>query len=215
MKISKEGNLTIVLVNIVVSLCIILLIFVNNPVWFWLLLPLLVIEVLVIYFFRDPERKIPGGIENIVSPADGKVVLINDVREDVFLKSDAIQISIFLSVFNVHVNRIPISGIVRYFQYRHGTFLAAFNHDASVMNEQTIIGIESGKNKVLFKQIAGLLARRIVFDNKLDENVVKGDRCGIIKFGSRVDVIVQKNVDIKVRVGDKVTGGETILGIFR
>jgi phosphatidylserine decarboxylase len=187
----------------------------NNPVWFWLLLPLLVIEVLVVYFFRDPERKIPEGIENIVSPADGKVVLINEVREEAFLKSDAIQISIFLSVFNVHVNRIPISGIVRYFQYMHGTFLAAFNHDASVKNEQTIIGIESEKNKVLFKQIAGLLARRIVFDNKLDENVAKGDRCGIIKFGSRVDVIVQKNVDIKVQVGDKVTGGETILGTFR
>ena len=215
MKISKEGTGTIVLVNIFVSLCIISLIFVNNPVWFWLLMPLLAIEFLVIYFFRDPERMIPAGLNEIVSPADGKVVLIKDVREDVFLKADAVQISIFLSVFNVHVNRIPISGVIRYFQHKQGAFLAAFNHEASVKNEQTIIGVESEKGKVLFKQIAGLLARRIVFDNKPDETVIKGNRCGIIKFGSRVDVIVQKNVDIKVQVGDKVTGGETILGIIR
>lgn len=215
MKISKEGTVTIVLVNIFVSLCIILLIFANNPVWFWLLIPLLSIEFLVIYFFRDPERYIPAGADEIVSPADGKVVLIKDVHEDLFLKSEAVQISIFLSVFNVHVNRIPISGVVKYFQYMHGAFLAAFNHDASVKNEQTIIGIESEKSKILFKQIAGLLARRIVFDNKPDEKVVKGHRCGIIKFGSRVDVVVQKNVDIKVQVGDKVKGGETVLGIIR
>lgn len=214
MKISREGTVTIVLVNIFVSLCIILLIFLNNPVWFWLLLPLLVIEFLVIYFFRDPDRVIPADPNEIVSPADGKVVMIKEVHEGAFLKSEAVQISIFLSVFNVHVNRIPISGVIKYFQYVHGAFLAAFDHDASIKNEQTVIGIESEKGKVLFKQIAGLLARRIVFDYKPDETVVKGHRCGIIKFGSRVDVIVQKNVDIKVHVGDTVRGGETVIGII-
>lgn len=215
MKISKEGTITIVLVNILVSAMIILLIFSNNPVLYWILIPLLGIEFLVIYFFRDPERHIPDGDNIMVSPADGKVVLIKDVYEDLFLKSEAVQISIFLSVFNVHVNRIPIAGTVKYFQYMKGAFLAAFNHEASVKNEQTIIGIETIKGKILFKQIAGLLARRIVFYPKENDTVSKGDRCGIIKFGSRVDVIVQKNVQIKVKVGDKVSGGDTILGVIR
>ncbi|MBL7958636.1 phosphatidylserine decarboxylase family protein [bacterium] len=215
MKISKEGTITIVLVNIFVSGVIISLIFFGNPVLYWLLVPLLFIEFLVIYFFRDPERNIPLGDDLIVSPADGKVVLIKDVYEDQFLKSDAVQVSIFLSVFNVHVNRIPISGVIKYFRYMHGAFLAAFNHDASVKNEQTVIGIEMVKGKLLFKQIAGLLARRIVFDPKEKDSVATGDRCGIIKFGSRVDVFMQKNVDIKIRVGDKVAGGETIIGVIR
>jgi phosphatidylserine decarboxylase len=187
----------------------------NKPALYWLLIPLLAIEFLVIYFFRDPERKIPNGENEIVSPADGKVVLIKEVSENLFLNSEAVQISIFLSVFNVHVNRIPISGAVKYFQYMKGAFLAAFDHEASVKNEQTIIGIDYSKGKVLFKQIAGLLARRIVFTNSVNDTVIKGARCGIIKFGSRVDVIVQKNVEIKVKVGDKVAGGESILGVIR
>jgi phosphatidylserine decarboxylase len=186
----------------------------NKPALYWLLIPLLAIEFLVIYFFRDPERKIPNGENEIVSPADGKVVLIKEVNENLFLNSEAVQISIFLSVFNVHVNRIPISGAVKYFQYMKGAFLAAFDHEASVKNEQTIIGIDYSKGKVLFKQIAGLLARRIVFTNSVNDTVIKGARCGIIKFGSRVDVIVQKNVEIKVKVGDKVAGGESILGVI-
>ncbi len=186
----------------------------GKPALFWFLIPLLAVEFLVIYFFRDPERTIPPGADEIVSPADGKVVLIKDVKEDLFLQSDAVQISIFLSVFNVHVNRIPFSGAVKYFQYMKGAFLAAFDHEASVKNEQTIIGIQTPKGKILFKQIAGLLARRIIFSNKVDDQVVKGERCGIIKFGSRVDVIVPKNVEIKVKVGDKVAGGESVIGLF-
>lgn len=215
MKISREGMATIVIVNIFVSLSIILLIFSNLPMIYWLLFPLLSVEILVIYFFRDPERRIPMDENAIVSPADGKVVLIKEVYEDQFLKSDAIQVSIFLSVFNVHVNRIPLSGVVKYFRYMKGSFLAAFNHEASVKNEQTVIGIEGDKGKLLFKQIAGLLARRIVFNPKENDSVVKGDRCGIIKFGSRVDMIFQKNVDIRVRVGDNVVGGETVIGFIR
>lgn len=215
MKISREGMVTIVIVNILVSLSIILIIFSNLPMLYWLLIPLLSVEILVIYFFRDPERRIPMDENAIVSPADGKVVLIKEVYEDQFLKSDAIQVSIFLSVFNVHVNRIPVSGVIKYFRYMKGSFLAAFNHEASVKNEQTVIGIEGDKGKLLFKQIAGLLARRIVFNPKEKDSVVKGDRCGIIKFGSRVDMIFQKNVDIRVRVGDNVVGGETVIGFIR
>lgn len=215
MKISSEGTVTIVVVNLFVSICIILMVLASQPTLYWLLIPLLAVEFLVLYFFRDPERKIPADVNEIVSPADGKVVLIKEVKDDIFLNSEAVQISIFLSVFNVHVNRIPVAGTVKYFQYMRGAFLAAFNHEASIKNEQTIIGIEYPKGKILFKQIAGLLARRIVFSNKVNDTVVKGDRCGIIKFGSRVDVIVQKNVDIKVKVGDKVTGGESVLGVIR
>ena len=213
MKISKEGTVTIVLVNIVVSIAILILIFYAHPIFYWMLIPLLAVECLIIYFFRDPEREIPAGDNLVVSPADGKVVMIRDIYEDQFLKSDAIQVSIFLSVFNVHVNRIPISGTIKYFKYVRGAFLAAFNHDASVKNEQTVIGIERPACKVLFKQIAGLLARRIVFIPKENDSVLIGDRCGIIKFGSRVDIILQKNTEIKVKVGDKVAGGESIIGI--
>ncbi len=215
MKISKEGLATLVVLNLL-NLLILAGIAILN--WTWLLaaaVPLLFIEVFVIYFFRDPERNVPPDENVIVSPADGRVVLIKDVYEERFLKSDAIQVSIFLSVFNVHVNRFPVSGIVKHFQYMHGQFLAAFNHDASVKNEQTIVGIETKNCRILFKQIAGLLARRIVFTAKENDLVAKGDRCGIIKFGSRVDVILPMNVAVEVKVGDTVVGGESVIGTIR
>lgn len=169
---------------------------------------------LVVNFFRDPERQIPQDENYVLSPADGKVIEICDEREDDFLKQDATRVSIFLNIFDVHVNRIPISGKVGYFRYQKGSFIKAYKSDASEVNEQTIIGIEKGTRKLLFKQIAGLIARRIVCQVRQGNNVQSGERFGMIKFGSRVDIFLPRNVKLKVELNQKVRGGESIIGVF-
>ena len=173
------------------------------------------LTVLVIYFFRDPERTIPEGADNILSPADGKVVDIREQFEDEFLHEMCTRVSIFLSVFNVHVNRIPVSGDVKYFRYQKGAFVNAYKSDASEINEQTVIGIENGKCSILFKQIAGLIARRIVCNVREGNRVKLGERFGIIKFGSRVDIFFPKNVDVKIKLKEKVKGGQSIIGVIK
>ena len=165
-------------------------------------------------FFRDPHRVTPEGDNLIVSPADGKVVLIKDVREDDYSKSEAVQVSIFMSPLNVHVNRYPINGTVGYFKYVPGEFLVAFEDKSSERNERTLIGVERGKTKVLFKQIAGFVARRIVADVKVGDKAVAGARFGMIRFGSRVDVMIPKGSDVKVSLGDKTVAGETVLAVI-
>jgi phosphatidylserine decarboxylase len=167
-----------------------------------------------LYFFRDPERRAPAGENLVVSPADGKIVQIETVRDKSFLKADAIQVSIFMSPFNVHVNRVPMSGTVGYFQYIPGDYIVAFEDKASERNERTLIGIDNGKWKVLFKQIAGFVARRIVCELKLGDDVTKGERFGMIRFGSRVDVMMPISTEIKVRLNDSVRAGESVLGIL-
>ena len=167
------------------------------------------------YFFRDPQRAIPAGDELILSPADGKVVLIEEVEEPYFLQQKVMRVSIFLSVFNVHVNRIPVSGKVSFLKYVKGKFFVAFAEKASEENEQSIIGIEHRKGKILFKQIAGIIARRIVYHLNIGEEVSAGQRFGLIRYGSRVDVFFPQNTSIKVKLGDHVVGGETILGEFK
>jgi len=162
-------------------------------------------------FFRDPDRTTPAGDSIVVSPADGKVVVVKNVQEQEFFNGPAIQISIFMSPLNVHVNRIPFTGVVSHFRYVEGEFFAAFEDKASERNEQTIIGLENQKGKVLFKQIAGFVARRIVCNLKVGETVRMGDRFGMIKFGSRVDVFIPDNASSKVSVGDRAVAGETIL----
>lgn len=166
-------------------------------------------------FFRDPDRQTPVGNNLVISPADGTVVVVKEANEDAYLKSDAIQISIFMSPLNVHVNRIPISGAVGYIRYVEGEFFAAFGDKASLDNEQMHIGIDNGKFKVFFKQIAGFVARRIVCNLKTGDVVVAGTRFGMIKFGSRVDVFVPKNSDIKIAVGQKAVAGESVLAVLR
>ncbi|NIR52772.1 phosphatidylserine decarboxylase family protein [candidate division KSB1 bacterium] len=168
----------------------------------------------VIFFFRDPGRAIPTQPNVVLSPADGKVIDIKDVFEDEYLKSKTTRVSIFLSLFDVHVNRIPLAGTVGYFHYRRGDFLKAYKSEASEANEQTIIGIENDKHKILFKQIAGILARRIVCDIREGNRVTLGERFGIIKFGSRVDIFLPRDVQIKVKLKEKVKGGESIIGVF-
>lgn len=170
-----------------------------------------------VWFFRDPERLIPNDPNAILSPADGKVIQIAEVNEGIFFKTKVKRISIFLSVFNVHVNRVPVSGKVEYFNYHKGSFLPAFKEKASLENEQTAIGIiTSDSKKILFTQIAGIIARRIICDLREGNQVTAGERMGMICYGSRVDIyFLDGEVAVKVKEGEKVKGGESIIGVFK
>ena len=162
----------------------------------------------LVWFFRDPSRRVPGGPGLIVSPADGKV----EDAEWIETKSGSrVRISIFLNVFDVHVNRVPVSGIVSLAEYREGQFLNALNAESAVHNEQTLITIDADGYSVSFKQIAGLLARRILCNLREGDRVVRGERMGLIKFGSRVDVLLPAGVELRVRAGDRVKGGSSVL----
>lgn len=167
-----------------------------------------------LYFFRDPDRTSPRGDNLVVSPADGEILAITPLREEEYLKSDAVQVSIFMSPLNVHVNRFPLSGIVGFYRYVPGEYLVAFDEKSSLRNERTMIGIENARSKVLFKQVAGFIARRIVAQVKIGDSTVAGDRFGMIKFGSRVDVIVPREAAIQVKIGEKTVAGETVLALL-
>ena len=181
------------------------------PLWLAAIV-LVVVAIWVAYFFRDPERTGERGERLVIAPADGKVVQVTEVDEPSFLHEKAIRISIFMNVFNVHVNRYPVSGTVRYVHYNPGKFLNAAVEKASLENEQSSVGIESGSNRVLVRQIAGLIARRIVTYGKDGERVTQGDRMGIIKFGSRVDVFLPLSARPRVKTGDPTFAGVTVIG---
>jgi len=186
----------------------------NRRSWpLWLAAVVLVlVAIWVAYFFRDPERTGERGENLVIAPADGRVVQIIDVDEPAFLKEKAIQVSIFMNVFNVHVNRYPVTGTVRYVHYNAGKFLNAANEKASLENEQSSVGIESGSNRILVRQIAGLIARRIVTYSVDGAHVTQGDRMGIIRFGSRVDIFLPATAHIRVRVGDVTYAGVSVIG---
>lgn len=169
-----------------------------------------------LWFFRDPSRTIPQqALQDdsiLLAPADGKIVQIIPVEEKDYLKSSATQISIFLSPLDVHVNRTPVTGIVEFYKYMPGDYLVAWHPKSSELNEQSRIGVKTSKAKVLFKQITGVLARRIVCEVKQGDSLTIGDKIGMMKFGSRMDIIVPTSTVINAKVGDRVVGGETILG---
>lgn len=168
-----------------------------------------------LFFFRDPQREVPDNQFAVISPADGRVMEVRNVKEEHYFNSQVQRISIFLSVFNVHVNRTPIAGTVDYFSYRTGKFLAAFKAEASGENEQTVIGMVSQKgHRVLFKQIAGLIARRIICHQREGQVWEAGKRMGLIRYGSRVDVFVPLDAKVLVKKGQNVKGGESILATF-
>lgn len=179
--------------------------------WFarptWALLPLL-LAVFFLWFFRDPERAIPGSAGAVVSPADGKVTEVSFVTIGGEKKT---RISIFLSVFDVHVNRSPVGGTVTEIRYQRGKFLNAMNPASAEENEQNVVYVEGDGYTVVFKQIAGLLARRIVFHPKVGDRLERGQRVGLIKFGSRTDILLDANVNLQVKVGDRVRGGASVL----
>jgi len=174
----------------------------------WLALPPLVLAAFFLWFFRDPERTIPAEPGAIVSPADGKVTDVSTVEVHGEPRQ---RISIFLSVFDVHVNRSPIAGVIRNVEYRTGTFHNAMGATSSELNEQNIVTVEGEGQTLVFKQIAGLLARRIVFTKRVGDPVQRGERVGLIKFGSRTDVIFRADAQIAVKLGDRVTGGSSVL----
>ena len=171
-------------------------------------LPALLLAAFFLWFFRDPDRAIPGEAGALVSPADGKVTDIAPVSAN---GASRLRISIFLNVFDVHVNRSPIGGIIREVRYQKGKFVNAMNAASAEQNEQNVVTVEGDGQTVVFKQIAGLLARRIVFDKKVGDCVDRGERIGLIKFGSRVDVLLDASAALEVKVGDRVKGGSSVL----
>ncbi|MFN2603976.1 MAG: phosphatidylserine decarboxylase family protein [Gemmatimonadaceae bacterium] len=178
----------------------------------WLLAVVItVIALWVAYFFRDPERVGERGARLVVAPADGRLIMMTEVDEPTFVQGRALRMSIFMNVFNVHVNRYPIDGAVRYVHYNKGKFLNAAADKSSLENEQMSVGIEAGSNRLLVRQIAGLIARRIVTYSHVGEEVHQGERMGMIRFGSRVDVFVPTNARIRAKVGELTTAGVTVL----
>lgn len=177
---------------------------------FWAL-PALFLAAFFLWFFRDPEREIPDTPGAVVSPADGKVTGIWPVTESGVQQT---RISIFLNVFDVHVNRSPIGGIIREVRYQVGKFGNAMNLTSAEHNEQNIVTVEGEGEPVIFKQIAGLLARRIVFTKKAGDRVERGERVGLIKFGSRVDVFLDASANLQVKIGDRVKGGSSVLAFM-
>jgi phosphatidylserine decarboxylase len=180
------------------------------PLWL-VAFTLTLVALWVAYFFRDPERIGERGERLVIAPADGKVVMITEVNEPSFMKERAIRISIFMNVFNVHVNRYPVSGIVRLVERKAGRFMNAATEESSLQNEQTSIGIEVGSNHILVRQIAGLIARRIVTDAKEGDRVQQGERMGLIRFGSRVDVFLPASSKLRVKVGDMTYAGASVI----
>ena len=185
----------------------------NRRSWpLWLLAFVLTLLALwVAYFFRDPERSGPRGEQVVIAPADGKVVLIQEVDEPTFMSGRAKRISIFMNVFNVHVNRYPVSGTVRYVKYNPGKFLNAAVEKSSLENEQMSVGIETGRTRILVRQIAGLIARRIVTYSKEGEQVEQAQRMGLLRFGSRVDVFLPLDAVVKAQIGDMTVAGTTVI----
>ena len=178
-----------------------------GPPW---AIPAVLLAAFFLWFFRDPDRVVPDVAGAIVSPGDGKVTAISPVLVD---GAERTRISIFLNVFNVHVNRSPIAGTIREARYQRGKFMNAMDAASADQNEQNIVTIEGEGQRVVFKQIAGLIARRIVFHKQVGDRVARGERVGLIKFGSRVDVLLDQSASVKVRIGDHVKGGASILAV--
>lgn len=166
---------------------------------------------LVLQFFRNPRRKLVQYEKGIVAPADGKIVVIEKVFEEEYLKEECTQVSIFMSPFNVHINRYPVSGVIEYYRYHPGLYLVAWHPKSSSKNERTTIVIRHHDRRVLFRQIAGVLARRIKFYGKPNDQVVQAQECGFIKFGSRIDIFLPLSAKIQVSLNQQVKGGQTII----
>jgi len=213
MRIHREGK------NLLIALGL-FLIFVNALLANWLkpsvmaltIIPSLLIFGFFLQFFRHPVRPVPGDANAIVSPADGKVVVKEQVFESEWLQEERLQISIFMSPFDVHLNRVPVTGELAYYRYHPGEYLAAYHPKSSEKNERNTIGIESAAfGNLMFRQIAGVVARRIRFYYEEGDILEKGQELGFIKFGSRMDLFLPLNYDITVNLGDQVYGGSSIV----
>jgi phosphatidylserine decarboxylase len=215
--IHKEGFL-------IIAICALLLLLLNYLSWsyvkvewfnYLLAFASFVFFILVVQFFRNPERTTPKNEQHIIAPADGKVVIIEDVEEPEYFKGKRTQISIFMSPLNVHVNRSPVAGTVRYYKYHPGKYLVAWHPKSSTLNERTTIVVETENGQeVLFRQIAGAVARRIACYVGEGDTVDQGEEFGFIRFGSRVDVFLPTSSKVLVKLEEKVVGGESVLASF-
>lgn len=203
LKIAREGYPFIIFFSAITV--------VSFFIWIWIFPVACLIMLFMLYFFRDPERVIPEKKDVFVSPADGKVIKIDETREDRYLKRDVRMISIFMSPFDVHVNRSPCDGKVKTVVYSPGRFLSAFKHEASLQNENITMVLKTEYGDVIVRQVAGFLARRAVCRVKEGDRLRRGERFGIIKFSSRVDLFLPLKAVIKVSLGEKVKAGETII----
>jgi phosphatidylserine decarboxylase len=204
--ISREARNYLIIVGLIVVQLMIL------QLW-WMTIIAIAILGFILYFFRDPIRVVPPLEQAIVSAADGTVVDIAEVYEDKYLNQPVRRISIFLSIFDVHVNRSPMKGEVKYLQYQPGRFKNAMSGKSSQYNEHNLVGIEDGQLRILVKQIAGMIARRIVCNCDIGDCIATGDKIGLIKFGSRVEIFLPLEAKLQIKLKDKVKAGETIIAL--
>lgn len=217
MKLHKEGNTTITIASSISIVLSTLVMFTHLQLWLRLLLilPILFLFVFILRFFRIPDRQFKEIPNAVLSCADGTVVAIEEVEENEFFHEKRLLVSVFMSVNNVHINWFPISGTVVYQKYHPGKFLVAWHPKSSTDNERTTVVIRNNHGEVMFRQIAGALARRIVCNATKDQIVTQCSEVGFIKFGSRVDHYLPLNAELKVSLNDKVTGGKTCLATFK
>jgi phosphatidylserine decarboxylase len=211
MSLSREGRATITIVLLVVAVLAVVAFWVRHWAVWIVFGAVLALALLIIYFFRDPVRTAPVDPNAIVSPADGQVLGISRGEENEFIHGPVMRIDIFLSVFDVHVNYVPLGGTVRFYRFRPGKFLRAFEPEASSANEHTLIGLETAFGKILFKQSVGIFARRVVCHLREGDRVVTGQKFGIMKFGSRMEVYLPAWATITINRGDRVRGGESVI----
>lgn len=209
----KEGQTIIFITLIIVGSLFLVMDFIGIP---WLVktlqIGLLLVFILILQFFRNPKRDTQPDDAHVISPVDGKVVVIEEVQEPEYFKDKRLQVSVFMSPINVHVTRYPIGGKVLFSKYHPGKYLVAWHPKSSELNERTTVVVENPKfGKVLYRQIAGALARRIVNYAKKDQNVIQGSDAGFIKFGSRVDLFLPLDTKLDVKLNQKVRGGETVI----
>ena len=210
MKINKEGY-TIITVTAIIAVVLSLLFLWLLPLWLGAILggASLLMILFVAAFFREPDRAVIREDDVIFAPADGTVVVIEQVTENEFIQEERIQVSVFMSLSNVHINWFPIGGKILYFRHHHGRFMVAWHPKSSEDNERTTTVVDTGRYTILFRQIAGLIARRIVSYAQEGKPVKQNDKCGFIKFGSRVDIMLPLGSEVLVSIGDKVTGSQT------
>lgn len=218
MKIHKEGY-----PSILITLAVVLIVNLTTHIYFfestWIRITGYIVSVFlllaILQFFRNPKRTIVKNVNHVLSGADGKVVVIEEIMEEEYFRDKRIQVSVFMSPVNVHLNRYPIGGIIKYIKYHAGTYLVAWHPKSSTDNERTSIVVEDeNKREVMFRQIAGAMAKRIVYYGEVGSQVKQGSECGFIKFGSRVDLILPSDAEIKVGLGEKVKGGETVIASY-
>lgn len=212
MRITSEGYPTLIGVSVILTILVVAGYFIHPVMFYVLLVIMILLELLLINFFRDPDRLTPEGEHQVIAPADGKIIKITALNSDPHYPGECTMVSIFMNVFDVHVNRNPVSGTVQFVEHKPGKFLSAFLDEAPLQNEQTVIGIRMADGAmVVFKQIAGLLARRVVCNLQAGQSVQRGARMGMIKFGSRVDVLLPVNAVVSVKCGDRVRSGESVI----